>query len=72
MTIAGLSFLIKMELDMEKTKPMTDLERIQQSYSSGSQKYVPVDSQVETSKRSDSTKEPTRDSKPQRSLRVTT
>jgi hypothetical protein len=55
---------------MEKTKPITDLERIQQSYSSGSQKYVPADSQAETSKRSDSTKEPTRDSKSQLPLRA--
>jgi hypothetical protein len=33
---------------MENTKPISDLERIQQSYSSGSQKYVPVDNQAET------------------------
>ncbi len=56
MTTVALEFLSKMERDMENTKPISDLERIQQSYSSGSQKYVPLDDQAGTAKPSDAPK----------------
>jgi hypothetical protein len=42
---------------MENKKPISDLERIQQSYSSGSQKYVPAADQSGSSKKPEAARE---------------